>query len=395
MENADLWWLLPVFLLPVFFAMGWFAARVDLRTVLKQAKSVPEAFYHSLDALIDRKTSIAARALSEVIDQESEGKAQANLYELGLSLGKLYRQRGENDKAIVLHQELLSSPDLVGERRHRLQFELGQDFQSAGLVDRAEQQFEQLIGTHMERAAREVLLHIYQQDRDWEKAIAAAAELAHDAQTYQFEIAQFYCESAQAGLFRSEFDEARQHVQAALNANRKCTRANMILGDIESKQGNFQAAIDAYSAIEQQNHDYLSMVGEKLFDAYAALGQAKEGLDVLIGYMKTFPQLDLINVIYEKSLMLHGEMQAAQTAAELARATPNLSGVYRLLGLRISELDPLWRADADMMRTVVGRYAQRAMMYRCKHCHFKSQVFFWHCPACNRWETFTPNRIEV
>ncbi len=137
------------------------------------------------------------------------------------------------------------------------------------------------------------------------------------------------------------------------------------------------------------------MVGERLFDAYAALDKAQEGLDVLIGYMKTFPQLDLINVIYEKSLLLHGEAQAATTAAELVRADPNLSGVYRLLGLKITDLNPLWRADADMIRTVVGRYARKAMMYRCRHCHFKSQVFFWHCPACNRWETFTPNRIEV
>lgn len=396
MNSADLlWWLIPVILLPVFFAMGWFAARVDMRTVLKQAKSVPEGFYRSLDALIDRKTNIAANALSEVIDQHSTGKAEANLFELGLSLGKLYRQRGENDKAIALHQELLSSPDMVGERRHRLQFELGQDFQSAGLVDRAEQQFEQLAGTHMERAAHEVLLHIYQQDRDWEKAIAVAGKLTHDELTYQFEIAQFHCELAQAALFRSAYDNARSHAAAALDANRKCTRANMILGDIESKQGHFQAAIDAYGAIEQQNHAYLSMVGERLFDAYAALDKAQEGLDVLIGYMKTFPQLDLINVIYEKSLLLHGEAQAATTAAELVRADPNLSGVYRLLGLKITDLNPLWRADADMIRTVVGRYARKAMMYRCRHCHFKSQVFFWHCPACNRWETFTPNRIEV
>lgn len=396
MNSADLlWWLIPVILLPVFFAMGWFAARVDMRTVLKQAKSVPEGFYRSLDALIDRKTNIAANALSEVIDQHSTGKAEANLFELGLSLGKLYRQRGENDKAIALHQELLSSPDMVGERRHRLQFELGQDFQSAGLVDRAEQQFEQLAGTHMERAAHEVLLHIYQQDRDWEKAITVAGKLAHDELTYQFEIAQFHCELAQAALFRSAYDNARSHAAAALDANRKCTRANMILGDIESKQGHFQAAIDAYGAIEQQNHAYLSMVGERLFDAYAALDKAQEGLDVLIGYMKTFPQLDLINVIYEKSLLLHGEAQAATTAAELVRADPNLSGVYRLLGLKITDLNPLWRADADMIRTVVGRYARKAMMYRCRHCHFKSQVFFWHCPACNRWETFTPNRIEV
>ena len=169
----------------------------------------------------------------------------------------------------------------------------------------------------------------------------------------------------------------------------------MILGDIEQKRGRFEAAIEAYTAIEKQNHAYLSMVGERLYDAYDALGRPQEGLNVLTGYMQTFPQLDLINVIYEKTLLLHGENEAAQTAAELVRRKPDLSGVYRLLGLQLSGLNPAWKADADMMRSIVGRQLQKAVMYRCRNCHFKSQVFFWHCPACNKWETFTPNRIEV
>ena len=383
MDNIDLGWWLLLFILPFFFALGWFAARIDMKIVLKQAKSIPDGLYQSLDALIDRKSNTAALALSEVVEQTQDAKTDITAYELGLSLGKLYRLRGENDKAIALHQKLLNSPDLVGERRHILQFELGQDFQQAGLVDRAEQQFEQLANTEMAKDADEVLLNIYQQDRDWQKAIATATKLAHDETTYQFEIAQFYCELAQAALFRSDYDTARNHTRAALIANRKCTRANMILGDIESKQNHFQAAIDAYSAIEQQNHDYLSMVGERLFDAYAALNKSTEGLDVLLGYMKTFPHLDLINLIYEKAVVLYGEHKAAEMTVDLVRQLPNLIGVYRLISIKISDLPNQWKMDADMIRSVIGRYVQKSMMYRCRHCHFKSQVFFWHCPACN------------
>lgn len=389
MEN-ELWTLLlPIILLPVFFAMGWFAARVDMKTVLKQAKTVPGGFYKSLDALVDRNSGKAARELAEVIDQQPQS------YDLNLTLGKLYRQRGENDKAINMHQALLESPDTVGEKRERVLFELGQNYQSAGLVDRAEQIFLGLQNGNMAKEARQVLLSIYQQDRDWEKAVETAQLLSHDEQTYRFEIAQFYCELAQAALFKSDYDTASGYVEKALDANKKCTRANMILGDIEQKRGRFEAAIEAYTAIEKQNHAYLSMVGERLYDAYDALGRPQEGLNVLTGYMQTFPQLDLINVVYEKTLLLNGENEAAQTAAELVRRKPDLSGVYRLLGLQLSELNPAWKADADMMRSIVGRQLQKAVMYRCRNCHFKSQVFFWHCPACNKWETFTPNRIEV
>lgn len=388
--DANIWWLIvPICMLPVFFAMGWFAARVDMKTVLKQAKTVPTGFYGSLDALVDKNSAKAARQLAEVIDQ------QQGSYDLNLTLGKLYRQRGENDKAIALHKALLDSPDTVGEKRERVLYELGLHYQSAGLVDRAEQIFLELQHSNMAKQANEILLNIYQQDRDWEQAIATAKLLAHDEQTYQFEIAQFYCEIAQAALFRSDFQAAYAAVEAALDANKKCTRANMILGDIEQKQGHFQAAIDAYSAIEKQNHAYLSMVSEKLYDAYDALGKPQDGLNVLTGYAKTFPQLDLNNVIYEKSLLLHGENLANQTIIELIRAKPDLNGMYRLLGLQMSDLNPQWKADADMMRSVIGRQIQKTMMYRCKNCHFKSQVYFWHCPACNKWETFTPNKIEV
>jgi lipopolysaccharide biosynthesis regulator YciM len=392
MDTVVWWWVIPVCMLPVFFAMGWFAARVDMRAVLKQAKTVPTDFYAGVDALVDKNTDVAVRAFGDVLAKQEDTQ---EAYELAVSMGKLYRNRGENDKAIALHQKLLDSPDLLGEKRQRVLYELGQDFQNAGLVDRAEHIFQGLKEGNAGTLAREVLLNIYQQDRDWQKAIEVAQELSHDAQTYQFEIAQFYCELAQTALFRSQFAEAQSNIDHALNYNRKCTRANMLRGDVAMAEQRYQDAIDAYTAIEQQNHAYLSMVGEKLFDAYQALDQAEQGLNVLIGYIRTFPQLDLIDVIYEKALVLRGEEAAAALTADLVRIQPDLRGAYRLLGMQLSTLDPTWRADADMMRGIVGRYARKALMYRCRHCHFKSQVFFWHCPACNKWETFTPNKIEV
>ena len=392
MDTVVWWWVIPVCMLPIFFAMGWFAARVDMRAVLKQAKTVPTDFYAGVDALVDKNTDVAVRAFGDVLAKQEDTQ---EAYELAVSMGKLYRNRGENDKAIALHQKLLDSPDLLGEKRQRVLYELGQDFQNAGLVDRAEHIFQGLKEGNAGTLAREVLLNIFQQDRDWQKAIEVAQELSHDAQTYQFEIAQFYCELAQTALFRSQFAEAQSNIDHALNYNRKCTRANMLRGDVAMAEQRYQDAIDAYTAIEQQNHAYLSMVGEKLFDAYQALDQAEQGLNVLIGYIRTFPQLDLIDVIYEKALVLRGEEAAAALTADLVRIQPDLRGAYRLLGMQLSTLDPTWRADADMMRGIVGRYARKALMYRCRHCHFKSQVFFWHCPACNKWETFTPNKIEV
>lgn len=394
MDSNDFWmWLAPVVLLPVFFAMGWFAARVDMRAVLKQAKSIPEGFYKSLDALAENKSAVAVRELAEVVDQQND--ARQSTYELHLTLGKLYRQRGENDKAISLHQKLLELPETIAERRDIVAFELGQDYQAAGLVDRAEQILVGLLNGSKARQARQILLNIYQQDRDWEKAIKLAEELSTGDQTYQFEIAQFYCELAQLALYQSEYNKAREYIFQALAVNRKCSRANMILGDVELKQQNFQAAVDAYSAIEKQNYEYLSLVGERLYDAYDGMNKAADGLEVLIGFAQTFPQLDLSGVIYEKSIPVYGDDRATEIVINLVRRKPTLTGTYRLLGVLQNNIVPKWKAEVDMMRSVVGMQMQKSVMYRCRHCHFKSQVYFWHCPACNKWETFTPNRIDV
>lgn len=394
MDSNDFWmWLAPVVLLPVFFAMGWFAARVDMRAVLKQAKSIPEGFYKSLDALAENKSAVAVRELAEVVDQQND--ARQSTYELHLTLGKLYRQRGENDKAIALHQKLLELPETIAERRDIVAFELGQDYQAAGLVDRAEQILVGLLNGSKARQARQILLNIYQQDRDWEKAIKLAEELSTGDQTYQFEISQFYCELAQLALYQSEYNKAREYIFQALAVNRKCSRANMILGDVELKQQNFQAAVDAYSAIEKQNYEYLSLVGERLYDAYDGMNKAADGLEVLIGFAQTFPQLDLSGVIYEKSIPVYGDDRATEIVIDLVRRKPTLTGTYRLLGVLQNNIVPKWKAEVDMMRSVVGMQMQKSVMYRCRHCHFKSQVYFWHCPACNKWETFTPNRIDV
>lgn len=143
-------------------------------------------------------------------------------------------------------------------------------------------------------------------------------------------------------------------MRKTLDVSKKCIRVNMIPGGIGSKQGDFPAAVAAYGAIEQQNHAYLGMVGEKLYGVYTAQEEQEEGLNIFIDYMETFPDLDLINVIYEKSLLLKGEGPATEATVEFVRRKPDLNSVYRLLDLKLNDMDLAWKADAGMMRAVVG-----------------------------------------
>lgn len=384
--ELDLWWLL---LLPVFFSLGWLAARVDMRTVLKQAKQVPAGFFRGLDALVEDRTDAAARALAEV------AREQQSALELQLTLGKLYRKRGENDRAIRLHQRLLDSTDLPAEQREPVSFELAQDFRKAGLVDRAEEILLRLLDGHMGRAARRQLLDIYQQDRDWQKAIATALELRSDVHSFQHEVAQFQCELAQAELFKSNYTAARAHVADALATNRKCVRASLLLGDIELAEGHLEAAISAWQGIEKQNFEYLSMAAERLFDAYERLGRPAEGIALLRGYQQTFPQLEITDLVYQKLCTYESEQAALEAVRDTVHARPSLAGVYRLIEAQVDALSPEGRMDAEVARALIAKHAQRLSVHRCKCCNFRSRAFFWHCPACGEWESFTPNRTEA
>jgi lipopolysaccharide biosynthesis regulator YciM len=171
-------------------------------------------------------------------------------------------------------------------------------------------------------------------------------------------------------------------------------RASLILGDIEFAEGHLDEAIVAWIGIEKQNFEYLTMAAERLFDTYEKQGRPGEGIALLRGYQTTFPQLEMTDLVYQKLCAYEGKQKALESVREAVQARPSLTGVYRLIEAQMDALSPDGRMDAELARTVVAKHAQRLSVHRCKCCNFRSSAFFWHCPACGEWESFTPNRTE-
>ena len=391
MQDFELWWLL---VFPVFFGLGWFAARVDMRAVLGQAKAIPAAYFKTLLALVNNHSDRAVEALTEVVRHAPRD------HELPLVLAQLHKKRGEHDLAIRLLTPILQQvDDLQPSQRDALRFELAQNFLRAGLVDRAEELLLHLTqGNHPSNRAheaRKLLLEIYQQERNWPLAIELARTLKSQDFSFQHELAQYHCELAQGALIKSDFDGARRHVADALAASRRSCRASLIAGDIHLAQGEVDEAIRAWQGIESQNPDYLSLAAERLLDAYERQGRAAEGVVLLRGYLRSYPQLELLDVLYPKIAALHGDAAALEFLRETVRGRPSLTGLGRLIEAQLPGLEPEQRVDADVARTLVQSHGKRLNVYRCKRCNFRSKVFFWHCPACGEWESFTPNRTET
>jgi len=270
--------------------------------------------------------------------------------------------------------------------------ELGQDYLKAGLLDRAEEVFDKLRESPRAEDAKRNLLEIYQLEKDWEKAIAIAAELPDVAS--QKEIAEYYCELAAAEMIRSRPDTAAEHLKSALERNRKCVRASLLQGDIAAQQERLDEAIACWQRIEQQDPTYLALVAKRLLEAFRKFERRDEGLLLLRGYLERYPSLDLLDVVFQLVLECEGAEAAYALVRDELKRNPTLLGFDKLIEARALITPPESRADLDLAKGIVQGYTRRLARYRCDNCGFKARQFYWRCPACGGWETYSPKRTE-
>lgn len=386
--ELEAWHLLVI---PLFFALGWVAARIDIRHVMHESRSVPRAYFKGLNYLINEQPDKAIEAFLEVTRMDPD------TLELHFALGALFRRRGELDRAIRIHQNLLDRPDLAQDPRNKALYELGLDFFKAGLLDRAEAAFRRLeTGVHVQDALRH-LLDIQILTKDWETAIQTAARLEKmGCPTVNADVAQFHCELASAALLKGDTQAARQQLDLALAQNHRSARAWSMLGDLEAHAGNDELAISHWQRVEELNPAYLPLVAERMFQAHVRLGRAQAGLDLLAAYLERHPSGDLLHILFQAVAETRGWQAARDLAAAELKRNPGLRVLDDYLqasnALQADAADQ--RVERQLAQDLVHRQVSREAYYRCAHCGFKAHLFFWQCPACARWESIAPERGE-
>ncbi len=387
----EYWWLVGF---PLFFGLGWLAARIDIKHLLTESRALPRSYFKGLNFLLNEQPDKAIEAFIEVV------KVDPETVELHYALGSLFRRRGEYDRAIRMHQNLVDRADLSSDQRLAALFELGQDYLKAGILDRAEEVFNRLREGPLAAEARDFLLEIYQAEKEWQKAIDMAAEIgtgkgATRAESNAREVAHFYCELAAFDATHSRPDEARRHLEAALEANRKCVRASLQLGDLERSLGDSGRAIENWKRIENQDPSYLALAAQRLLDAFRDTGRLEEGLTLLAGHLERYPSLDLLDTVFQYTLDAKGAEAAYTLVRDELRRNPTLLGLDRLLEAQIAgATSPDRRRDLELVKNLVHSHARRLARYRCENCGFRARQFHWHCPGCGGWETYPPRRSE-
>ena len=380
-------WMLLVF--PLFFGMGWLAARIDIKELLSESSALPQSYFQGLNFLLNEQQDKAIEAFIEVV------KVDPQTIELHFALGSLFRRRGEVDRALRMHHNLVDRADLDDNQRQQAIFELAQDYLKAGILDRAESLFRELENTRYAKPALEFLLELFQKEHDWLKAIDAAQRLtAVSGQPYAKLAAFFYCELASEEIAAGDPAAARGHLQQALTAYPNAVRATMMLGDIESGEGKLEEAIAIWKNIEAQDAQYLPLVAERLLNACRSLNREMDGVALLREYLGKYHSLDLMNVVFDGVLKNEGPAAAYQLVRDELQRNPTLLGLDKLLEARLLEVPMERRADVELVKDLVHKRTRNLAMYHCAHCGFKARQFYWHCPACQAWDSYSPRRSE-
>ncbi|MEW6591733.1 MAG: lipopolysaccharide assembly protein LapB [Pseudomonadota bacterium] len=382
----EFWWLLAF---PLFFVLGWLAARIDIRHVVTESRALPNSYFRGLNFLLNEQPDKAIEAFLEVVKLEPE------TIDLHFALGGLFRRRGEFDRAIRMHENLLEREGLAEDQRLRAMTELGQDYLKAGLLDRAEQVFAKLLDTPQHGAARTFLLEIYVQEKDWQQAIDAARLLEKEtSKPLNAEIAHFHCELALLEAAKGQPEAAVAQLQQALEINRQSVRANLMAGDLDAAAGKHEAAIADWRMVETQSAAHMALVVDRVLGSYRQLGRLAEGVQWLRALHARQPSQDVFNALYLAVSETEGAAAASRLAREELRRTPSLRTLDRLLEAELIHAEPDDRELLQAEKSLIAAHSQRMMRYQCGSCGFKAKQFFWRCPACGRWDSFDPERRE-
>lgn len=371
--------LLLFLLLPLASLSGWLIGRraLSLQTVRQ---------FLGLNKVLSSNPNKAVDVLSELIDSNQD------VVDTHLALGGAFRRSGEVDKAVGIHQNLINKSSLTQEQRAVSLLELSQDYMRAGMLDRAESVLLDLIEQgHQLNAGYQLLLDIYQQSKDWPRAIQISQEWEEKTKKKKSHtIAHFYCELAEQQWLKGEKEDARRHLKFALKANTNCVRANLLLGNMEAQSGHFQEAIRAYQEVHKQDPNFVSEIILPMARCYESLGDTQGMVTYFEECSKNRMTTATVLAFSEWLFESRGEQEAVDFITQHLRRYPSLRGLSRLIQFSIDQSESSTRQDLLLFKGLIEKMLTKKPLYQCGACGFSSRILQWQCPGCKRWDMIKP-----
>lgn len=378
--DFDFTWLL--WGLPLAFAAGWGASRLDLRQWRMESRQAPKAYFRGLNHLLNEQQDQAIDAFIEAVQGDPDTA------ELHFALGNLFRRRGDYDRAVRVHEHLLSRADLSSKDRDRAQHALALDFLKAGLLDRAEAALNKLHGSAFEGEALLALLGIYERSRDWHRAMEIAQRLeAAEQGSFAPRLAHYLCEQAELAQRNGDAAAALELLEAAAQRAPQLARSWIALASLKSQASESSEAFDKLLQLNRHAPQFLPLAAHQLAALAKQSGREIEAVKLLQASHERAPSMDVTGAL---ALLSTNEQTARKHYLSHLEREPSLV------------ITAQWLAGETLSDTSAQKRVQQALdlasaplkRYRCAACGFEARQHFWQCPGCQAWDSYPARRVE-
>ena len=382
--DFDLSWILLG--LPLAFVLGWVASRLDIRQLRMENRRAPKAYFKGLNFLLNEQQDQAIDAFIEAVQNDPDTS------ELHFALGNLFRRRGEYERAVRVHDHLLSRGDLSLADRQRAQHALALDYLKAGLLDRAESALLKLEGTPFEAQARLALLANYERSRDWPQAAQIAQKLEQSDQgSFHGRLAHYLCEQAASCIANQVPEQALTLLQEAVTTAPAAPRPRI---DLARLLGSLGKPEEAYIALKQSLDSSpvaIPLIAQPLAEFAVMSGHSIDALELLKTNYELSPSLDVLDAIVALEATVQGPSPTARDwyVRHLEREPSLVAAAKWIAGEKL---------EHEQFHPQVQRALDHAVKpltrYRCAACGFEAKQHFWQCPGCQAWDSYPARRVE-
>lgn len=377
------------FLLPVAAFTGWLIGRHRPPPPTESdSSSLNRDYLRGMNYLLSEQPDKAIEVFIRLAAVDND------TFETHLALGALFRRRGEVDRAIRIHQNLIARPNLAQSQKAQALFELAQDYLKLGVLDRAEAILSELKNdARCPEGVLDSLLHIYERERDWRGALATAHLMMarrNPMASISTRVSQYYCELAQQLLDAGSVTEVRPLLQNAFRADGRCVRASLLEARLALLEQDHRAALRSFLRIIDQDLHFLPVVIDSILELYGRLGDFSGREAFLNRLLQQSGSADESRILGILRLRLKMDSDPADALRQYAKGQPTLQGLQEWLQARLEQGGALDAGElvrfGELLHAIVASYHR----YRCGHCGFSGQVMHWQCPGCQQWNTITP-----
>ncbi len=375
-------------LLPAAAWSGWWVASRNYSIKEKRTTHhFSREYVVGLNYLLNEQPDKAVDVFIKLLEVDSD------TVETHLALGSLFRRRGEVDRAIRIHQNLIARPQLTLLQRKEALMALGQDYMSAGVFDRAERIFTEVVelGGTREVSSLRGLLAIYQQEKAWEKALEIIKQLEISTGTSMHgQAAHYHCEIATHALKTNAYDKAYAAIKQALAVDKQSVRASLMLANLEIKNGRYKQAIRALKNVPEQDAEFITEIIEPMVHCHRELETMDECVDYLEQTLADHPRASVIFVVGEYLRNEKSVDIAIDFVSDQLSHHPSIRGLNRLIYWHLESAHGKVRDKLQMLHDITSKFLENKPIYRCEHCGYGGKLLHWHCPSCKQWSRMKP-----